>query len=98
MGRHGDYFKDRGGNLTDADKGRSNATKADSDLHKFKVPTLRNVARTFPYFHDGSTSDLKEAVRVMSKYQSGKDFPKDDCASVAAFLETLTGEYQGKPL
>ena len=98
MGRHGDYFKDRGGVVSDADKGRVNASKAESDLHKFKVPTLRNVARTFPYFHDGSTADLKEAVRVMAKYQCGEDLSKDDCASVAAFLETLTGEYQGKPL
>ena len=98
MGRHADYFKERGGAVTDADKGRVNASKVENDLHKFKVPTLRNVAKTFPYFHDGSTSDLKEAVRVMGKYQSGKELSKDDCAAVAAFLETLTGEYQGKLL
>jgi cytochrome c peroxidase len=98
MGRHADYFKDRGGTVTDADKGRANASKTDKDLHKFKVPTLRNVARTFPYFHDGSTSDLKEAVRVMARYQSGEELSQDDCAAMAAFLETLTGEYQGKTL
>lgn len=98
MGRHADYFKERGGPVSDADKGRISASKNEKDLHKFKVPTLRNVAKTFPYFHDGSTSDLKEAVRVMAKYQLGKELSPDDCATVAAFLETLTGEYQGKPL
>ena len=98
MGRHADYFKNRGGTVTDADKGRANASKAEKDLHKFKVPTLRNVAKTFPNFHDGSTSDLKEAVRVMGRYQSGEQLSQDDCAALAAFLETLTGEYQGKPL
>ncbi len=98
MGRNGDYFKDRGGSPTDADKGRFNASKKENDLHKFKVPTLRNVAKTFPYFHDGSTSDLKEAVRVMAKYQFGDSLSSDQCAAVAAFLTTLTGEYQGKPL
>ncbi|HEY5910336.1 MAG TPA: cytochrome c peroxidase [Verrucomicrobiae bacterium] len=98
MGRQSDYFNDRGGASTDADKGRINASKAANDLHKFKVPTLRNVAKTFPYFHDGSTSDLKEAVRVMAKYQCGEALSEGNCASVAAFLATLTGEYQGKPL
>lgn len=98
MGRHGDYFKGRGGNLTDADKGRFNVSKADGDLHKFKVPTLRNVAKTFPYFHDGSTSDLKEAVRLMAKYQLDDPLSDKDAALVAAFLQTLTGEYDGKPL
>jgi cytochrome c peroxidase len=98
MGRHRDYFKDRGGAVTDADKGRFNASKAEKDLHKLKVPTLRNVAKTFPYFHDGTTSDLKEAVRVMAKYQTGVTLSQDDCAAVATFLESLTGEYQGKPL
>ncbi len=98
MGRHADYFKDRGGPVTDADKGRLNASKNSKDLRKFKVPTLRNVAKTFPYFHDGSTSDLNEAVRVMAKYQSGETLADSDRASVVAFLQTLTGEYQGKPL
>ena len=56
------------------------------------------MAKTFPYFHDGSTSDLKEAVRVMASTRMGKELSQDDCASMAAFLETLTGEYQGKPL
>lgn len=98
MGRHADYFKDRGGAVTDADKGRISASKESKDLHKFKVPTLRNVAKTFPYFHDGSTSDLNEAVRVMAKYQAGKSLSELDLASLVAFLQSLTGEYQGKPL
>lgn len=98
MGRHADYFKDLKRPQTDADKGRVSASKNPKDTHKFKVPTLRNVAKTFPYFHDASTSDLKEAVRVMSKYQLGREFSAADCAAVAAFLETLTGELNGKPL
>lgn len=98
MGRHADYFKDRGGDVTDADKGRISASKNEKDLHKFKVPTLRNIAKTPPYFHDGSTSDLKEAVRVMAKYQSDKNLSDAQISAVAAFLQTLTGEYQGKPL
>lgn len=98
MGRRADYFKARGGAVTEADRGRINASKADKDLHKFKVPTLRNVAKTFPYFHDGSTSDLKQAVQVMARFQHGKELSQDDSAAVAAFLETLTGEYQGKSL
>lgn len=98
MGRHLDYFRDRGGPVTDADKGRISVSKSEKDLHKFKVPTLRNVAKTFPYFHDGSTPELQEAVRVMAKYQNGKTFTPDEYAAVVAFLHSLTGEYQGKPL
>jgi hypothetical protein len=53
LGRERDYFAERGGALTDADRGRSNVTMKSRDTHSFKVPTLRNIARTSPYFHDG---------------------------------------------
>lgn len=98
MGLFDNYFAARGTPLTEADQGRFAHTKNPADMHKFKVPTLRNVALTAPYMHDARTSDLKEAVRIMLKYQSGKTLPEKDVADIAEFLESLTGEYQGKLL
>jgi cytochrome c peroxidase len=98
MGRRADYFKARGDRLTDADNGRHNATKQEQDRHFFKVPTLRNVARTFPYFHDGSKKTLRGAVDAMVTYQLGAPMPEKDVEDVVKFLETLTGEYKGKAL
>lgn len=98
MGRHGDYFAARGGKLTDADNGRYNVTKDEKDRHAFKVPTLRNVARTFPYLHDGSKKTLREAVDAMAVYQGGAPLAEKDAQDVVKFLETLTGEYKGKAL
>ena len=68
MGLYGDYFKDRGTPLTDADEGRFAQTKDPFDMHRFKVPTLRNIALTAPYFHDASAKELKDAVSAMLKY------------------------------
>jgi cytochrome c peroxidase len=95
--RYGDYFAERG-NPTPADDGRFAVTKIESDRHKFKVPTLRNVAITFPYLHDGSTSDLAKVVKLMGRYQFHSDLPDNDVALVVKFLKTLTGELDGKPL
>ena len=75
MGLYGDYFKDRGTPLTDADEGRFAQTKDPFDMHRFKVPTLRNVALTAPYFHDASAKELKDAVSAMLKYQSNVKQP-----------------------
>jgi cytochrome c peroxidase len=97
MGRTGDYFKARSGE-TPADLGRFAVTKNEGDRNKFKVPTLRNVALTFPYFHDGSAADLKSAVKVMGEYQVGAKLNDVDAAAIVAFLESLTGTYQGKSL
>ena len=97
MGREADYIADRG-NITDADKGRFSVTKSDDDLHKFKVPTLRNIAITFPYLHDGTTSDLKQVVQLMAKYQTGEGLSAADTADLVAFLHSLTGTLEGKPL
>jgi cytochrome c peroxidase len=97
FGVMGDYFADRG-KVTTADLGRFNATGDRADLHVFKVPSLRNVALTPPYFHDGSASTLTEAVEVMSKYQLGRRLPPEDVARIVAFLKTLSGEYKGKGL
>ena len=98
MGLRADYFGARGGKLTDADNGRYNVTKDEKDRHAFKVPTLRNVARTFPYFHDGSKKTLREAVDAMATYQGGEALGEKDAQDVVKFLETLTGEYKGKAL
>jgi len=93
MGRTKDYFAGRV--LTDADNGRFNVTKNEADRHKFKTPTLRNIALTAPYLHNGSTSDLGEVIGLMAEYQVGKAIAPQDVAAIAAFLETLTGEYKG---
>ena len=89
----GDYFSDRG-NITEADLGRFNVTGVESDRYVFRVPSLRNVALTPPYFHDGSAQTLKEAIEIMVKYQLGRPIPAIDIKQIAEFLETLTGEVQ----
>ncbi len=97
FGIMGDYFKQRG-NLTEADLGRFNVTKSPADKHFFKVPSLRNIALTAPYFHDGSARTLNDAVDVMFKYQLGRSAPAQDKELIIQFLHTLTGELHGKPL
>lgn len=86
-----DYFADRG-DVTRADLGRYNVTGSEADRHVFKVPTLRNVALTAPYFHDGSAASLDDAVRVMARYQLGREIPVGERAAIVAFLRSLTGE------
>lgn len=73
------------------DPGRFEVTKKDSDKNFWRVPTLRNVALTAPYFHNGSVPDLKTAIRVMGKLQLNKDLSDDQVQSIHAFLESLTG-------
>ncbi|KPA53178.1 cytochrome-c peroxidase [Photobacterium lucens] len=97
MGLKGDYFGNRG-NVTDVDNGRFNVTKDQNDMHRFKVPTLRNVALTAPYFHDASAKTLEQAVDDMALYQVGVKLSQSDINKITAYLKTLTGEYQGKPL
>jgi len=92
-----DYFTVRG-NISEADLGRFNITKREEDRHFFKVPSLRNVALTPPYLHDGSAKTLEDAVRVMARHQLGEQLSAGDLKKIVAFLHTLTGEYQGKPL
>ena len=97
FGVMGDYFKKRG-NITTADLGRFNQTKNEADKHVFRVPSLRNVALTPPYFHDGSAATLDDAVDIMFQYQLGRPAPKGDKELIIKFLRTLTGEFKGKPL
>lgn len=75
------------------DKGVAEVSKKAEDEHFFKVPTLRNVALTAPYFHNGSVATLDEAVKVMAKVQLGKDLSKEETADIVAFLNALTGEF-----
>jgi cytochrome c peroxidase len=97
LGIMSDYFANREHETT-ADQGRFNVTHDEVDRHVFKVPSLRNVARTAPYFHDGSISTLGDAVRVMAHYQLGRDLENADVANLVAFLESLTGVYKGRSL
>lgn len=92
MGLMHDYFADRGAELTEEDNGRYKQTKHERDRHRFKVPGLRNVELTQPYFHDGSQKTLEDAVREMGKYQIGINMIDADIAQIVAFLKTLTGE------
>lgn len=97
FGVMGDYFKARG-NPVESDLGRYLLTQDEEDRHVFKVPSLRNVAVTAPYFHDASAKTLQEAVDVMFKYQLGRTPSQEDKDLIVQFLKTLTGEWAGKPL
>ena len=98
MGLRRHYFADRGLELTVEDNGRYKETKIERDRHRFKVPGLRNVEHTWPYYHDGTRETLEEAVMDMGRYQSGVELTSAEVDQITAFLKTLTGEYQGKLL
>jgi cytochrome c peroxidase len=91
-----DYFATRP--VTRADLGRFNVTGKEEDRYVFKVPSLRNVAVTAPYFHDGSAATLEQAISVMGRYQLGRELTPEDIRALAAFLRTLTGEWRGRAL
>lgn len=97
LGVFGNYFADRG-KVIKSDYGRYNVTGNEEDRHVFKVPSLRNVVLTAPYFHDGNAKTLDEAIKLMGKYQLGVDIPQNDVDSIMLFLRSLTGEYQGEAL
>ena len=67
-------------------------TKDSADLYVFRVPSLRNVAMTAPYFHDGSVATLPDAVRVMARVQLGTKLSDPEVNDIVAFLESLTGD------
>ncbi|MEM7252209.1 MAG: cytochrome c peroxidase [Pseudomonadota bacterium] len=77
---------------SDADRGRENVTRSALDRGVFKVPSLRNVVNTAPYFHDGSVARLQDAVRIMGAVQLGRNLSDDDVNSLVDFLKTLSGE------
>lgn len=96
FGVMGDYFGQRGMPMQ-ADLGRYLVTGTESDKHVFKVPSLRNVALTAPYFHDGSAKTLEEAVDVMFRYQLGRTASREDKESIVKFLHTLSGQWEATP-
>ncbi len=75
------------------DKGLAEVTKKEADENMWKVPTLRNIALTAPYFHNGKVKTLDKAVKLMAKLQLGQDLSKTDVADIVAFLNALTGEF-----
>lgn len=97
LGVMADYFGDRGSEGR-ADLGRFNITADEKDRHKFRVPSLRLVVLTPPYFHDGTADSLDKTIDVMAKYQLGRSIPVEDRGLIVKFLYTLPGEYNGKPL
>lgn len=92
VGTAAEYFKERGYEATEADEGRYSQTKDENDKYRFKVPTLRNIELTDPYFHDGSQLSLQQAVRSMFKYQTAHKPSDQDIDNIVEFLNTLTGE------
>lgn len=91
LGIMADYFADRG-RPTQADNGRFNVTGNEEDRHLFKVPSLRNVELTPPYFHDGSAPTLEAAVEAMAHYQLGRRLATGERQAIVAFLKSLTGQ------
>ena len=96
MGLRRHYFAERGLELTHEDNGRFKETQLERDRHRFKVPGLRKVEHTWPYYHDGTRETLEEAVRDMGLYQSGVELTAAETDKITAFLKTLTGEYKGE--
>ncbi|HSN48803.1 MAG TPA: c-type cytochrome, partial [Flavobacterium sp.] len=94
FGLYGDYTK-----LTHSkkiDKGVYDRTKKEGDEFMFKTPSLRNVEKTFPYFHDGSVASLKESIKIMGKLQVNKDLTETDINNIETFLKTLTADVDAK--
>jgi cytochrome c peroxidase len=90
FGVHDDYWKYT--KSTKIDEGLYAITKNETDKYVFKVPSLRNIAETYPYFHDGSVADLKESVIIMAKVQLNNQLTEKEADNIVAFLKTLTGE------
>lgn len=90
FGIFGDYWKETGSQTID--EGRYTVTKEPADKYVFKVPSLRNVGMTPPYFHDGSVATLPQAIRIMAKLQLGQELAEGPVNDLVAFLNSLTGE------
>lgn len=91
------YIAERG-DIKKSDYGRVNITKRQMDAFVFKVPSLRNIAVTAPYLHDGSAETIEEAISIMGKTQLGRTLTAEEIYLVKSFLNTLTGEYKNIPL
>lgn len=91
-----DYFADRG-EVGPGDLGLAAITQREEDRFVFRVPSLRNVALTAPYLHDGSAATLEDAVEIMAEYQLGRFLSTEEVSAIVAFLHALTGEQPGAP-
>jgi cytochrome c peroxidase len=96
MGVMEDYFIHR--RKTKVDYGRFNVTGKEWNRYQFKVPTLRNIEKTFPYLHDGSARTLEDVLQVMWESQLGRSISPEESDRIVKFLKTLTGTYRGEPL
>jgi cytochrome c peroxidase len=94
LGAKREFFTDAD-RTSHVDMGRFNVTKDERDKHVFKVPSLRNVAATGPWFHDGSRATLDDAVRAMAYHQLDVKLDDEDVGLIVQFLGTLTGKYEG---
>jgi cytochrome c peroxidase len=90
FGVFGEYWHET--KSQEIDQGRFAFTGKENDRYVFKVPSLRNVAMTPPYFHDGSVEELEKAIRIMAKLQLNKELDQQTIASIIAFLNSLTGK------
>lgn len=97
MGAYHNYIDDRG-HKTKVDLGRFNVTQNPDDQYRFKVPSLRNITLTFPYFHDGQVNTLEDAVSQMAYYQLDHKLSVADRDAIVDFLGTLTGEINGESI
>lgn len=89
FGVHGNYWEYT--KSEKIDKGAFALSKDTTKLYQFKVPSLRNVSKTYPYFHDGSVKDLAEAIKIMAKVQLNYDISSEETANIVAFLKALDG-------
>lgn len=102
FGVYADYWEYTGSEVVD--DGKFKETQVEGDRFMFKVPSLRNVNETYPYFHDGSIADSKEAIRIMAKVQLNKDLSQEQIDSIDEFMNSLTSkesvkkEYQSPPV
>lgn len=90
FGVYGDYWE-----LTKSqkkDEGKFAISKNENDKYMFKTPSLRNIEKTGPYFHDGSVDKLEDAVRIMAKLQLDKTIDQEQITNIVAFLKTLTAD------
>lgn len=90
FGLYDDYWKHT--SSTHVDQGVFTISGTESDMYKFKVPSLRNITKTQPYFHDGSVTDLHQAVNIMAKLQLNKELTAQETDDIVAFLDALTGK------
>ncbi len=94
FGVYGDYWE-----LTKSetiDNGKFDLSGNEAEKYFFKVPSLRNIEHTFPYFHDGSVKDLKESVKIMAKAELNKELTEEQADNIVAFLKSLTGEIKAE--